>query len=186
MSDETIRCFLAIAPDPKTRTALVAAIEQLRGNIEDKNIRWIDTDNLHITLRFIGNFAVAKLDRLQQEIQNALQSFAPFTIQITQAHLFPSAKHPRVIALHIQPVAPLQRLAKALDVAVVTLGMPEETRPFRDHLTIARIKNRVIIDEQKLLINDCIECLVQEVVLYQSISRAQGVEYHCLAGFDLG
>lgn len=102
-------------------------------------LRWAVTDQLHLTLRFLGATPEGRVPDVVAAVEAAAQAAAPFTVRLAGAGAFPSAARPRVVWLGITAGAPeLAELAGALGRELVARGWPEDERPFRAHLTLAR------------------------------------------------
>ena len=98
--------------------------------------RWMKSESLHITLKFIGEFNPARI----AELQDTLRAVRGPTMQIqfNGSGFFPNAKSPRVFWAGVQHGPELARLARTVDEATNVLGVAPEVRPFTPHLTLAR------------------------------------------------
>jgi 2'-5' RNA ligase len=102
-------------------------------------LRWAVTENLHLTLRFLGPTAPDRVPDVAAAAEAAAARLAPFAIRIGGAGAFPSVDRPRVVWLGIATgTAELSTLAAALGDALAERGWPRDERPFRVHLTLAR------------------------------------------------
>ena len=101
--------------------------------------RWVALDQLHLTVRFIGEVDGA----LFLDIKNILAevSISPFDIQLKGVGHFPPRGKPRVIWVGLEKHEPLQILRKKLDTALLKTGVEPEGRKFSPHITLARLKN---------------------------------------------
>jgi len=101
--------------------------------------RWVALDQLHLTVRFIGDVDGA----LFLDIKNALAgaSISPFDIQLKGVGHFPPRGAPRVIWVGLEKSEPLQLLRKKIDGPLFKIGVPPERRKFSPHITLARLKN---------------------------------------------
>ncbi|MFC1843192.1 RNA 2',3'-cyclic phosphodiesterase [Thermodesulfobacteriota bacterium] len=101
--------------------------------------RWIALDQLHLTVRFIGDVDGA----LFLDIKNALAevNISPFNIQLKGVGHFPPRGAPRVIWTGLEKSEPLQLLRKKIDAALLKVGVKPEKRKFSPHITLARLKN---------------------------------------------
>lgn len=101
--------------------------------------RWVALDQLHLTVRFIGDVDGA----LFHDIKNALAevNILSFNIQLKGVGHFPPRGAPRVIWTGLEKSAPLQLLRKKIDGALLKIGVTPERRKFSPHITLARLKN---------------------------------------------
>ena len=181
----TSRNFLAVVPDQPTIAKLSELIEQLQARLINAKVRWVVSENLHLTLRFIGGLAQEKIPILKQALASVLKDFKAFRLILSHLHLFPSQAKPRIIALQAQPLAKLSQVALAMETAVQSISTPKLSRPFRSHLTLARIKGGDKIFPESLAVPNQLNFQFDEVFLLTSIPTADGVNYHKLAGFKL-
>ncbi len=104
-----------------------------------RRLRWAVTDNLHLTVRFLGPTAPDRVPDVAAAAEAAAARLAPFEVRIGGAGAFPTAERPRVVWLGIAAgTPPLRELAVALDDELAVRGWPRDERPFRVHLTLAR------------------------------------------------
>lgn len=104
--------------------------------------RWVALDQLHLTVRFIGDVDGA----LFHDIKSALEeiSIPPFDLQLNGVGHFPPRGAPRVIWVGLEKSEPLQLLRKKIDTALLKIGLEPERRKFSPHITLARLKNTPI------------------------------------------
>jgi 2'-5' RNA ligase len=134
-----MRLFTAIDLPVEIVAALSDLIARLR---PAARIRWSPASNLHITTKFIGEWADERLGELQAAL-GALAPREPIPIEVRGLGFFPNPHSPRVFwaAVHAGPA--LAALARETETALERLGIPAEKRPFSPHLTLARIKEPV-------------------------------------------
>ena len=125
------RLFVAIRPPDKVRDALL----DLMGGIS--GARWQDDDQLHLTLRFIG-----EVDRhAADDVHAALGSIHQprFELAISGLGVFDRRGAPEVVWAGVTPQEPVERLHKKVDQAIVRAGLEPERRAFHPHITLARL-----------------------------------------------
>lgn len=126
------RLFVAIDLPVSVKEEIASIRENLSG------VRWVSAEQLHLTLRFIG-----EVDDLSSgEIRNSLATIhcSPFQLQLSSIGHFPPRKEPRVIWAGLNADDTLLLLQKEVERALQRAGLPGETRPFAPHVTIARVK----------------------------------------------
>ena len=162
-------------------------VERLRRLPGGDEVRWVPRENLHVTLRFLGNIDPALAPELLECVGRETSALAPFELTLTGVSLFPSPKRPRVVAYELAPEAPLAGLAAAVERGVVAAGLPAEARPFRPHLTLGRIRERRTrfhVTASDTGLPDALP--VSDAVLYQSQLKRSGALHTSLGRAPLG
>jgi 2'-5' RNA ligase len=103
------------------------------------HLKWSPVYNLHVTLKFIGEWPEDKLPQLETALRS-LPPRDPIPAEVKGFGWYPNPHHPRVFWVGVQGGEPLAALANDIDVALSPLGIKSEDRPFNAHLTLARIK----------------------------------------------
>ena len=186
-----MRCFVAIELPDDVRAALARSQASLRQRAPRADLRWVDAAGLHVTLKFLGEVAEDRLSALTDALRAAVASPAALALAVAGLGGFPSLGRPRVLWAGIPTgVAELGRLAAALERALAPLGFPPESRPFRGHVTIARVRSPRGIGRIAAAIRaggdvDFGRWTATDVVLFQSRLRPSGAVYEPLARFAL-
>lgn len=143
-----MRLFTAIDIPPPVRSRLSALLDLLRPAAK---LRWSPVENLHVTTKFIGEWPDQRLG----EMHDALATVAtPAAACLTVRGLawLPHPHRPRVFWVGVEDGGQLNTLAQATGLAVTRLGVPAEDRPYRPHLTLARLKDRTGIEAVRQLV----------------------------------
>jgi 2'-5' RNA ligase len=106
----------------------------------DSAVRPVRPEQLHATLRFLGDVDEGLVGRLGDVMRASVEGVPPFTIKFAGAGAFPSPKKARVVWIGMRGAGPLEAIAASLERSVVGLGLPSEGRAFRPHVTCARAK----------------------------------------------
>jgi len=130
-----VRLFVAIQIPADIRSAFAAFLKELAALAP--RVKWVRAENLHVTLKFLGNTDPAKLAPLQKVLAS-VHSPEPVALDFHGLGFFPSEKRPRVFWAGMESSPNLKSLAQDVDRAVHQLGFPLEDRPFAPHLTLAR------------------------------------------------
>ena len=140
MAEGEQRLFVAV-PLPAAAVADCAAlIDAIRAGPLGGVPRWVHVPNLHLTVRFLGATPAARVDAVAAAVDTALAGFRAFDVELAGAGAFPDGRRPRTLWLGIRRGADeLGAMARALDGALAPLGWPPEDRPYRPHLTVARL-----------------------------------------------
>lgn len=126
------RLFVAIRPPAAIRARLLAAMGGISG------ARWLDDEQIHLTLRFIG-----EVDRhAAEDIQAALGSIhhPRFELAVSGLGAFERRGQPEVLWAGVAPQEPVKSLHKKIDQAIARLGLEPERRAYSPHITLARLK----------------------------------------------
>jgi 2'-5' RNA ligase len=139
--DESWRVFVAIELPASTRQRLKDHIDRLRDARPDARASWSREENLHLTLKFLGDTAVSELEILSQATKRAASSAIPYELIVTVCGAFPPRGQPRVLWIGIEDVTgQLGKLQQALEDECARAGFAREQRLFHPHLTIARLR----------------------------------------------
>jgi 2'-5' RNA ligase len=174
---DVVRSFFAVTLSEEARAAAAQLARRLREADGGQGVRWVRPEGYHLTLRFLGNVARQEIAGLAQAVAEQVAPLAPFPVHLGTARVFPSPRSPRVIALAVEPEADLTRLAKRVERAVVSSGLPAERRRFRAHLTLGRVRNRRFPSVAEEPAPDCPAFAVEEIVLFQSELLPSGAVY---------
>lgn len=183
---ETLRAFLAVELGAKARECAAEVVRELRGRRGGDDVRWVRAEDLHVTLRFLGEIGQERIPRLRETVGRETRRIAPFPLALGDLQAFPSPERPRVVALTLDSGESLARLAEAVERGVVASGFDPEPRPFRAHLTLGRIRRVRFPDAEAVAPADPATFEVREVVLFRSQLRPTGAVYTPLEHFALG
>ena len=145
-----LRAFIAVEIPFAMREAACGATVPLQKAL-GSTVRWVPTENMHLTLKFLGDVSPSNLDLLSDMLRAETNLFDCFELHLNGLGTFPSLKRPRVIYIDIQAPAALAALQRGIDSASHRLGYESEARRFSPHLTIGRVKQNVTASEQKLI-----------------------------------
>jgi RNA 2',3'-cyclic 3'-phosphodiesterase len=152
-------------------------------------IKWSPLDNLHVTLKFIGEWPAERA----LEIENALSTLVPrsrFEVEVRDLGWFPNERSPRVLWAGVHGGPGLGQLARDTEEVLATLGIPREDRTFAPHLTLARIKNAVPLNPLRAKVSELQPAAmgsfnVSSFCLYRSDPGSQASIYRKLRIFNL-
>ncbi len=140
--EETIRAFIAVALPTAVQVELSRVNDVLAGQVPPRSVRWVPPHLMHLTLRFLGDAAVATLPTLATALDGIAAHHAPFTLALSELGCFPNRQRPRVIWAGLTgDVAAAQALQADIERAVQGLGWAAEQKPFRAHLTLGRVQD---------------------------------------------
>ncbi len=175
-----IRTFIAIEIPAEIKQKIVKFQESI--NIKYFPVRWTKAQNMHITLKFIGEIEENLVDKINKELMTPPPLSEPFEISISGTGVFPNPQKPRVMWTGIRDgVNKLTDLSKKVENILLEYGISKEERNFKPHLTIGRFRGRLKIEDNKkyfspdLLNTGSFE--VSEILFVKSILNPTGAEY---------
>ncbi|MDX1930031.1 MAG: RNA 2',3'-cyclic phosphodiesterase [Pirellulaceae bacterium] len=143
---QTTRTFIAVEIGSPAREVILRLIKQLAGELH--GVRWTQPDQLHLTLKFIGDIDNRELPEICSQMRAACSGIEAFSASLKGVGAFPKNKPPRVLWVGFQDGAePLKLINQRLETSLTGLGIPTEGRAYVPHLTLGRI-NRGADQEQ--------------------------------------
>jgi len=143
LSNEQIRSFIAIELPEEVK----AGLRRLQTGLklpEHTFVKWVATDSIHLTLKFLGNISAPKVADITSVMEQASQGVNPFQVEVTEVGAFPNLRQPRVLWVGIKgEIDKLVAWQQRIDSGLAPLGFARETRPFTPHLTLARLREGV-------------------------------------------
>ncbi|MGV8833885.1 MAG: RNA 2',3'-cyclic phosphodiesterase [Devosia sp.] len=141
--------------------------------------RWIDADNYHITLRFIGDVDHQTADEVADSLDRLANSMR-FEVRLTHLGIFGGDK-PRALYAGIEPSEALSRLQAAQERVLQRAGLPAEGRKFVPHVTLARLRGATALDVARFMAEagrfEPLTFPVGRFVLYSSKDSVGGGPY---------
>jgi RNA 2',3'-cyclic 3'-phosphodiesterase len=183
-----MRTFIAIKIKPEKQ--LLTVYSALRKSLELEAVSWVNPENLHLTLRFLGETSVQQSEEIMHLLDEVALRFYPFQFNLKEAGFFKSKNQPRVLFFAVENGLMLSQLAAEIGERFVALGFNREERSYNPHLTIGRIKfiqNKMafygLISQYKEA--EIQTVTVSEIVYYHSILTSVGAIYKPLKIFRL-
>jgi 2'-5' RNA ligase len=135
-----MRIFIAVKLSSEIKLRLGEVQNKLKESGVD--VKWVKPENIHLTLKFLGNVIELKLEPLVKEVGEVARKFSPFKIKFSGLGTFPNLKNPRVIWIGIEgEVKELLKLKGEIEENLVKLEFASEGREFKPHLTLGRVKS---------------------------------------------
>lgn len=145
-----LRVFIAIEIPPKIQQAIHQATSPLCAELR-ASVRWTAPENIHLTLKFLGDIAPAQVDALTAMLHSQADAVPAFEIHAGDLGAFPDVKRARILWIGIRAPAELDALFRGIDAACIRLGFEAEKRRLSPHLTIARVRQDAsAADAQKI------------------------------------
>ncbi len=184
MHADTVRTFIALFLPDDVLDAVAARVRQAGAGIRD--VSWTKRDNLHLTLRFLGDVERGRLEDVARAAHTAARDARPLTLHLALPGAFPHLRAPRVLWLGLAgDVTPLRELAGRVDAEVDRAGLGAADKPFAPHLTIGRVRTPdPRADWAQRLASLRVEAsafTLREVCVVQSVLHPRGSIYTVLA-----
>ncbi len=181
---DTSRVFVAIELDTASAGSIARLVQGLQAKLSD--VRWSRPEQLHLTLKFIGEVDNRELPQLCNALREACAGIEAFSLELSGLGAFPKNKPPRVVWVAADdPQGMLGKLAEQLDERLATLGIARENRAFTPHLTLGRVARGT--DSQRLqqameetAPQVSVRCEVDELVLLSSVKEQGKIVYEAL------
>jgi 2'-5' RNA ligase len=178
---ETFRAFIAIDLPEGVKSFLSEAQEALK--LYGFGVKWVRPQNIHLTLKFLGNIATADTDKIAEAMTLAARNCPVVSLAAKGIGVFPNPRRPRVIWAGLKgQVEILANLQQTLDAHLQDLGFPAETRAFKSHLTLGRVKGKIsparmkaAVDKLKEFESESFE--INQVILFKSDLQPTGAVY---------
>jgi 2'-5' RNA ligase len=187
MSD-LLRTFIALKINPEP--PLLLKLKELKNELAGEPVKWVDENNLHLTLKFLGDTTLHQVDDLKAILKKISARSNVFSFRLKGLAFFKNKGIPRVLFIGIEEGEALQQLAAEINLQLFALGFEKENRPFSPHLTLARLK---FLKDKRNFYNaidkyrdtDIQSIVIHEIILYQSILKPAGPIYKPLEIFRL-
>jgi 2'-5' RNA ligase len=180
-----LRTFIAVDIPSIIQQAIQQKTEELRKALGASFVRWVSVENIHITIKFLGEVSHENINALSQILISEAAKVPAFDILVGGLGSFPSLRRPRVLFIGIQAPAELEALFHGIEAACLRFGYESEPRAFSPHLTIGRVKQDASQSDQqkirRLLETTTVASLgiarIDMVHLYKSELRPGGAWY---------
>jgi len=174
----TFRGFIAV--DVPGGPALEAFAADLR--TASPSLKVVGTDHLHLTVKFLGDTEEGLVPEIVAAIHKATTGLHPFPIRVQGTGAFPSLGRMNVIWVGVDGAEPIARIADSLEASLERLGFRREGRPWKAHVTLARVKGRQDLDRVRRILKahateDFGTYVVDAVHLKKSVLMPQGAQY---------
>jgi len=186
-----IRSFLAFEL-PQDIKGVIREVSQA-GRELPLDLRWIKSDNIHLTIVFMGNVPEDSVPPIGEAVKGVCARFDPFDVNPRGLGFFGSRRHPRVLWIGLESdIRRMGHFRDALQKKLKPFGIKTEKRPFRPHLTLGRFRKGAhpwphldhMISEYSDLKGQ--SCSLEELVLFKSDLKQGGAVYTKLNSWALG
>ena len=187
-----MRTFIAIELPKNIREALGKLQEQLKKSEAD--VKWVTPDNIHLTLKFLGEVDDDKIEKINKIIDSVCAENNTYKIYISSLGAFPRIDYLRVIWAGVEKGdSETKKIAKELEEKIEKIGIPREARPFSSHITLGRTRSALnrekLVKElksmQEAFEKEDLEFSVSKVTLFKSTLTPKGPAYEVLKEANL-
>jgi len=178
------RAFVAVDLNTEVLDQLAQVMDGLREEIGG-TVRWIPVENMHLTLKFLGDVSLSNVEMLKKIIQTASAGHPMFAVSVGGVGAFPTVQQARVVWAGVEGPAELMSVQRMIDLETARLGYASEPRPFKPHLTLGRVVRNIspkealkiaqVLKEKKVGFLGVAQ--VREVHLYRSDLQPNGALY---------
>ena len=188
IGSETLRTFIALPLPEEWIGQLAATIEELSRALPS-GVRWVSPEGIHLTLKFLGPTDARIVPRILDAVTHNFADCSSPLLSLSALGTFPAGRNPRVIWAGVSGGSEsLEDLHRRAELAVHHLGWSKDGRPFRPHLTLGRVRDRVNA-RQRQAISDAVararlpavrSWCPDTVRLYRSVLTPRGAQYSSL------
>ncbi len=134
-----LRSFIAVEIPADIQRTISQSTSFMRNSFQKPLIRWVQPDNIHLTLKFLGDVSPEKLESIAAALKDEIKSCERFSMTVKGLGAFPNSNHPRIIWIGLNAPPALTELQRIVEHIASLMGYSPEERPFSPHLTIGRI-----------------------------------------------
>ncbi|MEO1524365.1 MAG: RNA 2',3'-cyclic phosphodiesterase [Planctomycetota bacterium] len=188
---QTIRSFISVPITAQVSSSAKRIIKRLQPF--DSGIKWVPLDNLHLTLKFLGEVDNTEVHEVCRSIRRVTDTVAPFELRFAGTGGFPNSERPRILFAGVEdPSGELVRMVSELERVLADLGFKPEPRDYTPHLTLGRTRSNSgrareeLIAEMKQMGDVQLgEMVVDQVQLMASFLDKGGPTYQVMDTIDL-
>lgn len=180
--------FIGIELSHQTKLVL----KNLSINLADRidGARWTPQENMHLTLKFLGETPISKLDEVEKVLYESTAHFRKFSFTLDKPGFFPGEKRAKIIWVGVRfGASELIELANAINDGLAGIGFEKDIKPFKPHITIARIKAPKQPDNAfgNIDISNILGHVVNmgAITIFESTLTSKGALYNAIARIPL-
>ncbi|MCJ7717399.1 MAG: RNA 2',3'-cyclic phosphodiesterase [Anaerolineales bacterium] len=185
MADDVIRTFIAVDLPPNVLEALGQISSQLQEKLPDTQVRWVNFEKMHLTLKFMGDISKENIGMVEKILQSEASKRQVMEIGIGGIGAFPKERHPRVIWIGVEAPTELFDLRRGIEYGLARLGYNYDKYEFSPHLTLGRISRKASARDVRTVGNVLSDfqvgfigvARIDAVPLYRSDLLPEGAKY---------
>ncbi len=186
MSENSYRAFIAIELPGEVRTIIWDSVKPVLGMLRSL-VKWVPPENMHLTLRFLGEISHEKSNNLRGQLRQVSTLFHPLKLKLDIPGVFPSWKEPRVLWVGLNVLeGDLKTLQSEVEQQAQKIGLPQEKQRFHPHITVGRVKSpsQFLSNTWKnVKIKEYLEFKADKITLFKSILNPSGAIYEVVDTF---
>lgn len=182
-----MRTFIAIELSKEIQDSLSFLQDKLKDARAD--VKWVSPENIHLTLKFLGEIDDKKLDKIIQIAEDITKDKKTFYLRLSSIGAFPNINFPRVIWVGVDKGdAETKEIVEVLEEKIAKIGIPPESRAFSSHITIGRVRSSLNRKEliksldylQSNFGQENLELRVTKITVFKSTLTPKGPIYEVL------
>ena len=176
-----MRLFIAVELIDEIKDEIESQVKRLKRM--GGNVRWVQREAMHITLKFLGDVDENRLEGIEKAMDRTVAEFSPFDIAMEGCGTFPPRSFkPRVLWIGVKDMNPLMKLQEKLEDELLSAGFQKETRAFHPHVTLGRVKGtsalRKLVEEMRAMEDFPFgKMRVERIILFRSKLTPDGPIY---------
>lgn len=192
MPGQSIRTFIALEIDENIKEEII----QIQNKIKQTNSisgKWVTKDNLHLTLKFLGDTQLKYVEEIKQNLKECLIGESAISCNLSKVGLFPKEKFTRVIWVGIEGGdIGIINIAKKIEESLSKIDYAKEKREFKTHITICRPKQILNRDQFKSVLEEInknfnpIKFTINKITFFESKLTPKGPIYTAISNYFLG
>lgn len=179
-----VRAFIAVELNEDVRNTIRTVETDFAGLGCD--IKWVKPENAHLTLKFLGDVKIKKIESISQTLKEVSANMSPIRTGLSGLGVFPGTKQPRVLWVGLEdPDKKIVRLAESVDSALGNIGFAKEKRAFTPHITLGRLRSGKNVSSlmgrlQSYTLPPGIKQTIAHITVFKSTLTSQGPIYEAL------
>lgn len=176
-----MRTFIALDIPEKIKERIYSSFAEDRKRIS--GLKWVNKENLHITLKFLGEVKEEKIPEIVEILEEVSQKFKSFEVTLKEVGGFPNLRTPRVLWVGVKPEEKFREIFEFIESRLHKRGFEREKRDFHPHITVGRLKRRGKVELRIKNLND--NFIIKKLILFKSDLKPEGPIYTPLKEVEL-
>jgi 2'-5' RNA ligase len=169
-----IRAFIAVDLPSEVQDCLGQVSVQLKGEMGRVPVRWVPQENIHLTLKFLGDVSTNNIQVLTELLEAETTNQKPMVFSVGGVGAFPKVRSPRVIWVGVEAPQELLALQRSIDSHTARIGYSRDRRPFSPHLTLGRVSRNATPKEVRKIG----EVLASQTIGFLGVARIRAVHLY--------